>query len=109
MAMALATLPSSDQARERGLRSTAVDGTVSINQFGLNGDLPVDGDFDGDGLSDLAVFRPSRRAWFIRRSSNPTNFISVSFGQNGDRPVASDYDKDGKPTSRYGDRRPVLT
>jgi uncharacterized delta-60 repeat protein len=74
----------------------SIDGTVSINQFGLNGDLPVDGDFDGDGLSDLAVFRPSDGGWFIRRSSNPTNFISVSFGQNGDRPVASDYDKDGK-------------
>lgn len=72
------------------------NGTVSINQFGLNGDLPVDGDFDGDGRADLAIFRPSEGAWFVQRSSNPTSFITVSFGQNGDRPVAGDYDKDGK-------------
>ena len=74
----------------------SIDGTVSINQFGLNGDLPIDGDFDGDGRADLAIFRPSDGAWFVRRSSNPTSFITVSFGQNGDRPVAGDYDKDGK-------------
>lgn len=72
------------------------NGSVSINQFGVNGDLPVDGDFDGDGRADLAVFRPSEGAWFVQRSSNPTSFITVSFGQNGDRPVAADYDKDGK-------------
>jgi uncharacterized delta-60 repeat protein len=72
------------------------NGTVSINQFGINGDLPVEGDFDGDGRADLAVFRPSEGGWFVQRSSNPTSFITVSFGQNGDRPVAGDYDKDGK-------------
>jgi uncharacterized delta-60 repeat protein len=72
------------------------DGTVSINQFGVNGDLPVDGDFDGDGRADLAIFRPSDGGWFVQRSSNPTSFITVSFGRNGDRPVAGDYDKDGK-------------
>jgi uncharacterized delta-60 repeat protein len=72
------------------------DGAVSINQFGLNGDLPVDGDFDGDGRADLAIFRPSEGGWFVQRSSSPTSFITVSFGQNGDKPVASDYDKDGK-------------
>jgi hypothetical protein len=85
------------------------DGTVSINQFGLNGDLPVDGDFDGDGRADLAIFRPSDGGWFVRRSSNPTSFITVSFGQNGDRPVAGDYDKDGKTTSQFGGRRTVLS
>ena len=71
-------------------------GSVSINQFGLDGDVPVDGDFDGDGRADLAVFRPSEGGWFVQRSSNPTSFITVSFGQNGDQPVAGDYDKDGK-------------
>ena len=72
------------------------DATVSINQFGLNGDVPVDGDFDGDGRADLAIFRPSEGSWFVERSSNSASFITVSFGQNGDRPVAGDFDKDGK-------------
>lgn len=69
--------------------------TVSIEQFGQNGDLPVDGDFDGDSRADLCIFRPSTGVWFFRRSSNGT-FLAAQFGQNGDKPVVGDYDKDSK-------------
>lgn len=68
--------------------------TVSIDTFGLPGDVPVDGDFDGDSRADLAIYRPSEGAWFIRRSSNGT-FITQAFGAKEDEPVAADYDKDG--------------
>lgn len=54
-----------------------------------------DGDFDGDGRSDVAVFRPSNGVWYILKSSDGT-FYGVGFGLNGDIPVAGNYDTDGK-------------
>ena len=63
-------------------------------QWGLNGDVPVAGDYDGDGKTDMAVFRPIEGAWYIRRSTGGT--VRVSFGLNGDIPVPADYDGDGK-------------
>jgi hypothetical protein len=52
-------------------------------------------DFDGDGRTDVSVFRPSTGTWYIIRSSD-NSFYSVQFGQNGDVPVPGDYDADGK-------------
>jgi hypothetical protein len=68
--------------------------TFRTDQFGANGDIPIDGDFDGDSRTDLAIFRPSVGEWFFQRSSNGTVF-GAPFGQNGDKPVPGDYDKDG--------------
>jgi hypothetical protein len=69
--------------------------TVTIEQFGSDGDIPIDGDFDGDRRADTAVFRSSDGTWFIHRSSDGS-VLTQSFGQGGDRPVPGDYDKDGK-------------
>jgi hypothetical protein len=69
--------------------------TVTAQQWGSNGDIPVDGDFDGDSRADVAIFRPADGTWFFRRSSNGTHF-GAQFGQGGDKPVVGDYDKDGK-------------
>ena len=69
--------------------------TVSANQWGQNGDLPLDGDFDGDRLADLAIFRPSDGTWWILRSLDG-QVVAHQFGQNGDKPTVGDFDKDGK-------------
>ena len=50
-------------------------------------------DFDGDGTSDLSVFRPSNGGWFALNSGS--NTLSVNFfGSAGDIPVDGDFDGD---------------
>ena len=46
-------------------------------------------DFDGNGRSDLAVFRPAGGQWFINGVSSP------QFGLPGDIPVSGDYNGNG--------------
>jgi uncharacterized delta-60 repeat protein len=53
------------------------------------------GDFDGDGFTDTAVYRPSTGNWFVLNSSNSTVTI-LQFGSNGDIPIDGDFDGDGR-------------
>jgi uncharacterized delta-60 repeat protein len=62
--------------------------------WGIAGDKPVIADYDGDGKTDPAVFRPSTGGWFVQRSRD--GFYAIQFGAAEDKPVAADYDGDGK-------------
>ncbi len=74
--------------------------TFSAVTWGAANDRPVPADYDGDGLTDEAVYRNGN--WFIRKSSNGEMF-SVKWGgttqtEGGytyDEPVPADFDGDG--------------
>jgi len=52
-------------------------------------------DFDGDGRTDISVFRPADGTWYVMQSSSNT-FRAQPFGTKGDRIVPGDYDGDGR-------------
>jgi hypothetical protein len=68
-------------------------------QWGQAGDIPVQGDYDGDGRTDFAVLRPdtypANSNWWISPSGGGS-YYNVPFGLTNDQPVQADYDGDGK-------------
>jgi Tol biopolymer transport system component len=52
-------------------------------------------DFDGDGRTDLSVFRPSDGTWHVLQSSTNTYRVQP-FGLSGDKITPGDYDGDSR-------------
>ena len=72
---------------------TIADKTVTIFQLGRN-NL---GDVDGDGRSEIAVYRPSAGSWHLLTSAtNFTGGAGYSWGASSDLPLTGDFDGDGK-------------
>jgi hypothetical protein len=67
--------------------------------FGNPGDKPFVGDWDGDGVDTIGVWRPSTRRAFLLNSPTGGNAdLSFSYGAQGDQIVAGDWDGDGDDT-----------
>jgi len=72
-------------------------GSYTALQWGLETDRALPGDYDGDGKTDIAVWRPGTGTWYILPSgASPGTYISTPWGLESDTPAPADYDGDGK-------------
>ncbi|MFZ1700672.1 MAG: M36 family metallopeptidase [Pyrinomonadaceae bacterium] len=75
--------------------NVSLTGAGIISGFSCsNGGSASPADFDGDGRTDLSIFRPSDGNWWLNRSTD--GLTVVNFGLSGDIPTPADFDGDGK-------------
>ena len=67
---------------------------TSTIAFGNPGDVPLWGDWNGDGTPTIGVYRPSNRTFYLS-NDNKTAAITVTIGNVGDRPASGDFNGDG--------------
>ncbi|MCC6805851.1 MAG: VCBS repeat-containing protein [Deltaproteobacteria bacterium] len=71
-------------------------------QFGAPGDILVPGDYDGDGLDELVVWRPKDQSWY-RRDPKSGAVERWTFGTGAGVPLPHDYDGDRRLDLAYWD------
>lgn len=71
------------------------DANFTINQQIVTATARPPFDFDGDGKTDISIFRPGPGQWWYLKSSDGGN-AAVQFGSSSDRQVPADYTGDGK-------------
>jgi len=73
-----------------GPRAWAGDDIGNLYFRDISGAPGYHTDYDGDGTSDIAIFRPSSGLWAVR------GITRLYFGSLGDYPVPADYDGDSR-------------
>jgi hypothetical protein len=95
------------------VRSSRTETSFTLH-FGAYGDTPVPGDYDGDGITDTAVWRRYRYSawrgpssqWIIHQSTQDATIVAdfgVPSDYKKDWPVPADYDGDGITDMAYLD------
>ncbi|MEZ6105798.1 MAG: hypothetical protein R3B96_06675 [Pirellulaceae bacterium] len=84
----------------QGNADDVTDGMARIENrsiFGLPQGIPVSGDFNGDGVDEIAVYQEGD--WYIDLNGNrrwDQEDLWAQLGSAADRPVTGDWDGDGK-------------
>lgn len=67
--------------------------------LGQNGDVPIAGDWDGNGFDSVGVFRPGNSNWFLTNGfAGTVDITPFIFGSLGSKPIAGDWNGDGFDT-----------
>lgn len=75
------------------------DGTVDSYYYGNPKDTPYTGDWNGDGIDTMGLYRESTGFLFLRNSNNQgVAHVDIYYGIPGDKPVAGDWNGDGVDT-----------
>jgi hypothetical protein len=75
-----------------------------VVKFGRPGDIPVIGDWNGNGVHTIGVVRGNR--WLLRNSNRAGNpDYDFTFGQAGDIPVVGDWNGERPQLDRDGSRQ----
>jgi len=75
------------------MRSDVID---HVFEYGTKGDIAVTGDWNGDGIYTIGIFRNG--VWFLDMDGDgrwSDGDLMVEFGQEGDLPVVGDWTGDG--------------
>ncbi|QDT05620.1 Serine-aspartate repeat-containing protein D precursor [Rubripirellula lacrimiformis] len=81
------------RGEEGALRADAVD---HVFKYGEQSDTPIAGDWNGDGIDQVAVYRDGK--WLLDVDGDgrwTSRDEHVSFGRPGDEPISGDFDGDG--------------
>jgi hypothetical protein len=71
-----------------------VEVVTNLSCAAVNAAMKVRADFDGDGKTDLSVFRLSEGNWYLNRST--AGFTALQWGSDNNRLTPGDFDGDGK-------------
>jgi hypothetical protein len=76
------------------LRNSNSTGPYQIKiQYGRIGDIPVTGDWNGDGIDTPGVFKDGY--WYLRNSNTSGSYnLKVGYGKAGDLPLVGDWNRD---------------
>jgi len=64
--------------------------TTAIN-WGISTDLPVTGDWNGDGRTDVGIYRPAAHTFYLKNGTT----TAINWGTSTDLPVTGDWNGDG--------------
>ena len=73
------------------------DGIINRTiHFGIPGDIPVAGDWNGDGSTDAGIFRPATGYWYFDYNLDGMVDTSFRYGGSGDQIITGDWLGTGK-------------